>query len=194
RLERRDVDDVRPVLQEAALRQPEEAVDRPEEGGERLARAGRRREQRVGSGRDGGPAGGLDRRRLAEAIPEPVRNERREIGHRRPRATGIIGQADSPRRVASSLAPRGSQRLYKGPCRPGPPRDAAPGAPPRAPPSVRPAPGPPARGLAPRPASAGCRSAPPSSGGRLSRCSSASRPSTSEGRSPGTSPSTSSAT
>src|SRR5207249_2017598 len=112
RLERRDVDDVRPVLQETALRQPEEAVDRPEEGGERLARAGRRREQRVGSGGDGGPAGGLDRRRLAEAIPEPARDQGRETGHQPPPPTAITGHAGAPRRVASSLARRGAQRLY----------------------------------------------------------------------------------
>ena len=56
RLERRDVDD--PHLVGQARIQPfaQELIERRQKGGERLAGAGRRRDQRVGAAANGGPA------------------------------------------------------------------------------------------------------------------------------------------
>ncbi len=59
RLQRRDVDDLHPGAE--LLGTARERVDSPEEGGERLAGAGRRADQRVGAGRDLRPAHCLSR-------------------------------------------------------------------------------------------------------------------------------------
>src|SRR5207249_9176603 len=61
RLQRRDVEEA-----ESLARLGGQLVDPVEEGRERLARAGRRLDQRVLAGRDRGPAERLRRRRLGE--------------------------------------------------------------------------------------------------------------------------------
>src|SRR5439155_245413 len=98
------------VLEQIPLREPEQPVDRPEERGQGFPGTGRRGEERVGARGDGGPARGLDRRRLAEAVAEPVRDERGETGHdalewyHRPRRGAT--------RVGCSLAPEPAEQLY----------------------------------------------------------------------------------
>ena len=74
RLQRRDVDEPRA----AGGRLGDEPVERPEERGERLARAGRGGDQRVRAGRDRRPRLRLGRRRLLERPPEPVAHLRSE--------------------------------------------------------------------------------------------------------------------
>ena len=78
RLERADVEHLN------ALAGPR-AVERPEEGRERLPRARRRLDERVLAGRDRGPAALLGRRRRVEGLLEPAADggaERRERAHR----------------------------------------------------------------------------------------------------------------
>jgi hypothetical protein len=79
-LQRRDVDDTRPVRDvETAVVVAVQPVDRDQERGERLARAGRRRDQRVGARRDVRPALGLRLgRTVGEAAPEPLGHGRME--------------------------------------------------------------------------------------------------------------------
>ena len=77
RLERRDVQDA-----QALARARVQPVDRVEERGERLARAGRRLDQDVAAGRDRRPAEPLRRRRLGERALEPGSRGRREGGER----------------------------------------------------------------------------------------------------------------
>ena len=79
RLQRRDVEQAEPAAGVAI-----ELVDPVEEGGERLAGAGRRLDQDVASGGNGGPALHLRRRRPGERALEPaprLRRERRERIH-----------------------------------------------------------------------------------------------------------------
>ena len=72
RLKGRDVDHRRLVRQPASeQRAAHQVVDRREEGGERLPRAGRRRDQRVAAGLDLRPGPRLRRGRHAEAPREP---------------------------------------------------------------------------------------------------------------------------
>ena len=71
RLERRDVEDA-----QAAARRGREPVDRVEERRERLARAGRRLDERVRAARDHRPALLLGRRRRVEGPLEPRARER----------------------------------------------------------------------------------------------------------------------
>ena len=71
RLERRDVDDLGLVLEAALQPLPHQRVDRRQEGGERLARAGRRGDQHVAPGLDRRPGLGLRRRGRSEAAGEP---------------------------------------------------------------------------------------------------------------------------
>ena len=73
RLERRDVDEAR-VAVVVGQRIGGQAVDAPEEGGERLARAGGRGDQRVRPGGDGRPGLRLHGGRLRERVREPVAN------------------------------------------------------------------------------------------------------------------------
>ena len=78
RLERADVEHL------DALAGPR-AVERPEEGRERLPRARRRLDERVLAGRDRGPAALLGGRRRVEGLLEPAADggaERRERAHR----------------------------------------------------------------------------------------------------------------
>ena len=74
RLERRDVDE--PGALRAGL--GDEPVERPQEGGERLARPGRSRDQRVRARGDRRPGPRLGRRRLGEGPSEPVAHLRGE--------------------------------------------------------------------------------------------------------------------
>ena len=78
RLERRDVDDARA----ARLRVADEAVDRAQERGQRLARAGRGEHERVAAGGDRRPALPLGGRGLRERAPEPVGDGGGEGGER----------------------------------------------------------------------------------------------------------------
>ena len=82
-LEWRDVDDLRLVGQAAVQALTDEAVDACEECRECLARAGRCCDQRVSLLGDRGPALGLRRGRLFEAVQEPVTDKRMEFcnGH-----------------------------------------------------------------------------------------------------------------
>ena len=89
RLQGGDVDDGGLVGQPSGPRRPDQPVDRPEEGGERLTRARGRGDQRVPAGGDRAPTVGLRRRRRCEALGEPAGDERvevdvvREVGHAR---------------------------------------------------------------------------------------------------------------
>src|SRR6266496_5912863 len=78
RLERRDVDDLGPVFGGAVGRLAHEGIEAVEEGGERLARPRRSREQDVPSVGDGGPAQCLHGGGLGEAPPEPGVYDRME--------------------------------------------------------------------------------------------------------------------
>ena len=69
RLQRRDVDEPRALVRSARA---SEAVQRPQERRQRLARAGRRRDQHVLAGRDRRPRLRLRRRRLLERALEPL--------------------------------------------------------------------------------------------------------------------------
>src|SRR6185312_7176378 len=81
RLEGRDVDDAHLVRQPAMARAlAEELVDRGEEGGERLAGPGGRRDEGVRTPPDGLPAFGLRRGGLAEAALPPALQDGMEIG------------------------------------------------------------------------------------------------------------------
>ena len=80
RLQRRDVHEPGALLLTRRRRLGHEAVECPQEGGECLAGAGGRRDQRVLAGRDRRPRLGLCRRRLREGPREPVSNLGRERG------------------------------------------------------------------------------------------------------------------
>ena len=84
RLERRDVEDPRLIRQLARLlAQPHQIVDRREKRGQRLARAGRRGQQRVAPpGADRRPARRLRIGRRPKTRAKPVRHKRVEIGKR----------------------------------------------------------------------------------------------------------------
>ena len=77
RLERRDVEHA-----QALARLRHEAVEEPQEGGERLARARRRAHEHVLARRDRRPAQRLSGRRRAERALEPAPCVRREAGER----------------------------------------------------------------------------------------------------------------
>ena len=81
RLQRRDVDEARPALA-LGQRIGRQAVERPQERGERLARSGGRRDEDVIARRDGRPRLLLRRRRLRERGLEPVTNAGCEGGQR----------------------------------------------------------------------------------------------------------------
>ena len=80
RLERRDVHDLRRVLQRAGGGLPDQHVDAREERGQRLAGAGRRGNQRVAAGENLRPAPFLRLGRRAEFREEPVPHERMRPG------------------------------------------------------------------------------------------------------------------
>ena len=111
RFERRDIKDAdaRPLA-----RHPPQMVQAGEERRERLARPGRREQERMLSGRDGRPAQPLRRRRLAKRPAKPGRDRRQEtvqaigLGHRR---KSIPGLGEAPGRL-SFLPSRGTR--YKG--------------------------------------------------------------------------------
>ena len=71
RLERRDVQHAQRRERVGRRRLGPQAVQAPQERGQRLARAGRRADQRVTAGRDGRPALGLGGRRRPERAAEP---------------------------------------------------------------------------------------------------------------------------
>src|SRR5882672_91999 len=79
RLERRDVDHPHFVGQAALEAFLEELVDRGEEGGERLARARRRGDQRVFTAADRLPAFELRRRGRLEAALPPLAQDRMKV-------------------------------------------------------------------------------------------------------------------
>ena len=86
RLQRRDVDDLRPVAQPAVQPLPHQAVEARQERGKGLAGAGGRRDQRVLPVRDSGPPKRLRIRGLTELTAEPVAHEGMKQGQRfRPR-------------------------------------------------------------------------------------------------------------
>ena len=74
-LQRRDVDEPHPGCEVLAAGEP---IDPPEEGGQRLARAGRRADQRIGATGDRLPATHLRGRRLLEGGLEPAPDRRAE--------------------------------------------------------------------------------------------------------------------
>ena len=80
RLQRGDVDEPRAV----GGRLGDEPVERPQERGQRLARAGRRRDQRVLAGGDRRPGHGLSRRGSREGTLEPLPDLGRELRERHP--------------------------------------------------------------------------------------------------------------
>ena len=73
RLERRNVDDVGLIAERPLERESEESVERDQERRERLAGAGRGRDERVGARRDRRPPAPLRLGGLAEARREPAR-------------------------------------------------------------------------------------------------------------------------
>ncbi|MBV6412664.1 MAG: hypothetical protein OMOMHJEC_00447 [Xanthomonadales bacterium] len=82
RLQRRDVDHPRAVVEGARKRLAREAIECVQEGGEGLAGTGRRGDQRVPALRDGRPGGGLRRGRRVESLREPARDGGMEGGER----------------------------------------------------------------------------------------------------------------
>ena len=89
RLERRNVDDLRRVGQPPFETLPHQFVDRRQEGGERLARAGRRRDQGVAASLDRRPGFGLRRR--------SARRSSRRTSSRPPGGTAFEGRRSSRR-------------------------------------------------------------------------------------------------
>ena len=107
RLQRRDVDDPRtPLAVGRGVR--DEPVDAPEERGERLARAGRRADQRVLAGGDRRPRLRLRRGRLGERAGEPVADLRGELRerHRRPSETTPPDRAQRSESASAARSPR----------------------------------------------------------------------------------------
>ena len=82
RLERGDVEHPAAQLRVGGSRVARQPVQRPQEGGQRLARSRRRDDQRVVAGGDRRPGLGLGRGRLAERPGEPVAGERAEAAQR----------------------------------------------------------------------------------------------------------------
>ena len=80
RLERRDVDDMHGVRKPSVEPLADEVVDGGEEGGQRLARARRRGDQRMPPGLDRGPGVGLGRARAGKGALEPRRDGGMEEG------------------------------------------------------------------------------------------------------------------
>jgi hypothetical protein len=78
RLERGDVEHPGPSLRVLRRRHRRQLVDRPQERGQRLARSGRRDDQRVLALADGPPGSRLGLRRLGERPAEPGARGRRE--------------------------------------------------------------------------------------------------------------------
>ena len=81
----------------AALPVDDERVQLPQERRERLARAGRREDQRVVAVRDGRPAGALRRGGLAERLGEPAAHDRVERRER----IAIVSHATARARACS---------------------------------------------------------------------------------------------
>src|SRR5207245_5462009 len=80
RLERGDVEDLHLLAQLAGEALTDQRVDCREKGGERLARAGRRRDQRVAARLNGRPGAPLRLGGLAEALAEPTGDGRVKPG------------------------------------------------------------------------------------------------------------------
>lgn len=95
RLERRDVEDRCVVLDGGPL--PQETVYRRPEGGEGLARARRRSDQHVPTGRDRRPRADLRRRRRAEGGLEPGADGRVERGPGHGESVSADGEAEARR-------------------------------------------------------------------------------------------------
>ncbi len=74
RLQRRDVDDLHGVCERPVETLPDEVVDRGEKGGERLAGAGRRGDQRMPPGLDRRPGVDLGRAWGAKRARKPRRD------------------------------------------------------------------------------------------------------------------------
>ena len=81
RLERRDVDNLGFVLEPMRERLAHQGVDGREEGRERLAGSGGRRDQHMPAGLERRPGLRLRRRRRGEAVVEPVGDGRMKQGH-----------------------------------------------------------------------------------------------------------------
>src|SRR4029450_1213592 len=103
RLQRRDIEDVGAGLRPALHGASEEAIETGEEGGERLAGAGRRGEEHIAAGGDQGPGLRLYRGGLPESSPEPLVDYRME-------AEGMEAGAGAGRcgRHAGSIGTRSS--------------------------------------------------------------------------------------
>jgi hypothetical protein len=80
RLERRDVDDADLVGQRTAKPFLHQVIDRRQECRERLARAGRRGDERVPPLANGRPPAQLRRRGIAQRFGKPAGDERMETG------------------------------------------------------------------------------------------------------------------
>jgi hypothetical protein len=100
-LERRDIDHLGRVSERSFEALPDQIVDRRKERGERLARTGRRRDQRMAARFDCGPGFGLSSSRRGECLSEPCRDRRMEQrfeARRRSRRSGTrLGRARSYR-------------------------------------------------------------------------------------------------
>src|SRR5262249_34436105 len=81
RAQRRDVDDVDAVFELPLQPEPAQMVDGPEKRGQRLARAGRRDDQRVPAGGDRVPPLARGTRCPGKRVLEPATNEGEEVGH-----------------------------------------------------------------------------------------------------------------
>ncbi len=111
RLQGGHVDDLGLVGQRALDPLPDEVVDRRQEGGERLARAGRRGDQGVPPRLDRRPRAGLRRTRGGEGAGEPCRNGwmKEPIAGRRAAPAGGTRMAQRGRRNACVDQARRSQ-------------------------------------------------------------------------------------
>ena len=123
RLQRRHVDDRRLVGQAARLQAlAHQRVERGQESGQRLARTGRRGDERVPAGMDRRPRGDLGRRRRGERAAEPGGDGGMEVfeEHHRAGAGSVGGTRDSTdlrsrRTPAATLQFRACRRISSRP-------------------------------------------------------------------------------
>ena len=113
-LQRRDVEDAA-ALRLGGLRREHQPVDRRQKGRQRLARAGRREEQRRAPAQDRRPALFLGRRGPGEGRAKPVADRRRESGERFFGHPRILCVGRATRHREKRAAPEGSRPSQKWP-------------------------------------------------------------------------------